>query len=270
MNVLRACMLCMLLACLPGRTVAAEEIWMTFVEGTIDIAPGGTVASYRQNQKLGQDVDALIRRQVEQWRFEQVLEDGKPIPLRAQVNLALQAVPEGDKMSVRISDARFFEISLDAGDSSPAASAGSSMSPPVYPQRALDASVMANVTLILDVSESGEVLTTKVERLDLYAASLIRSGSERRRLAEEFEKASRRVLPNWRLSTRGLDTSGGFARVRVPVLFQLPDRAWGRWYAIVEPAANEASDASVADLGGNGEAASRRIALLTKLSSSGS
>lgn len=261
---LRAILLCLLLMWLPASALAGNETWVANTTGYIDIAADGSVAAFQLVESLGSDVDRMIRRQVDTWRFKPVIEDGQAIPIRARVSLELQAVPSGQLTKISISEAQFFEVRPGSRDKAIASSLAIRMAPPSYPPQAQVAGLMGKVVLVLRISDQGKVVGAEVERLDLLAQSAL-SDRQVREHARQFEAAARSVLPQWRFRAEEIGIQNGVARVRVPIAFTLDGVIWGRWHAAVQAPARGPDGPAIVDLGAGGGPTSTRIALLTEL-----
>ena len=265
----RLSMMLVLLAWL-SLPASANEVWQAKGSGVIDIASDGSVTGFRLDDSLGNEMDAFVGQQVEAWRFEPVIEGGQAIPVQAKVYLTLQAVPKGETMQVRVTDAMFFELveSATGGEPEVRESTKVRMPPPAYPPKVLKASAGGTVVLVLDISRDGRVANAEVERLDVIAESFVRS-SESRKLAGDLERAVRAVLPEWRFRPERLDfNEEGIARVRVPVSFGVGGMVWGRLYSVIQPPVREAEPEAgmeVADFDMAGKMASPRISLETAL-----
>lgn len=247
-------------------SLAADEIWMARTDGVIEIAADGAVADFRLNKSVGAEVNDMIVRQVNAWRFEPVVENGQAIPVRADVDLELHARRSDGRMLVHVADASFYEIV-------PETAAGGSggrndLQPPRYPTDAAYAGVLADVVVVATLSTDGKVVDAEIERTSLRTTSFMRSGDRKRRVGA-FERAVLAVLPRWTFRTAGREfNSQGFARVRVPVHFMLDGVNWGRLYVVEhQPTSAPAGqdEPAIADVDASGRGTSPRIALHTEL-----
>lgn len=251
--------------------VASDEIWMARANGQIDIAADGSVAGFELAGSVGAEVDELIQRQVDAWRFEPVIESGQAVPVQASVYLKLHAVPSGGRMQVHVADARFYEIVERAASSSQGDGSGH-YPPPRYPNRPHLDGVMAEVITVFTVDMDGKMVDADVERIELQTTASMRGG-DRKRYLEQFERSVLSAASEWRFRTDDLDFSKtGVARVRMPVTFNLDGLAWGRLFVddrSQPPTAPQDDRPAIADLDSSGGRTSPRIALLTELQAPG-
>lgn len=266
MKGLRGLLLGLVLACLPSLALAEQEVWVAYTDGVIDIAPDGSVEAFEVKESLGKNVDAFIERQVEDWKFQPVIENGQPIPVRGKAYLTLHGIGGGGKsMQVSIAEARFYELA--AGSHEALESVGNDFPPPGYPPRAFEAGVGANVLAIVRISRDGEVVDVEMERTDLRYRERGRTEKKSDLHATYFEDAIRRVVPSWRVNPRNVNfDASGQARVRIPVNFDLGMR-WGLLVSIDGPALDEpdGGEAKIAEFAMAGMPTSDRIALRTEL-----
>lgn len=173
--------------------------------GMLEVGPDGSVLDYTLENDLDPAVASLVDRTVSGWRFEPVLEDGKPVIAVTRMRLDLEAVPTGDSYVLRVAD-----VSLGAPD--PA-----DMPPPAYPRSALGEGVGAKVTLLIQVDTEGRVRQVHVEQVSMTR----RMGKRGDFLRERFADVSREAALGWTFDAVELiDGERVAARYRVPVTFE--------------------------------------------------
>lgn len=247
---------------LAGSTAVASEsthatpktalrVFDMSVSGKIDIGPDGRVVSHHLNNTVTPTVRELIGKALEQWQFEPVLVDGKPVIARTRLHLSLEAKPtSADAYQLTVKNVWFGESWL-----------AEKMSPPRYPDDALRIGLGAKVLLVAKLGANGEVL-------DVYAhqTSLSHPGREKveQKWRRTFERASIAAAKKWRFKSDIAGKSGATAStVMVPVQFNAGDRSSTKgWHAFVPGPINDSpwpeEDQRLADISGlkNGEAAS--------------
>lgn len=173
--------------------------------GMLDVGPDGSVLDYTLENDLDPAVASLVDRTVGGWRFEPVVEDGKPVIAVTRMRLDLEAVPTGESYVLRVAD-----VSLGVPD--PA-----DMPPPAYPRSALGEDVGAKVTLLIQVDAAGRVQQVHVEQVSMTR----RLGKRGDFLRERFADVSREAALGWTFDAVELiDGERVAARYRVPVTFE--------------------------------------------------
>ena len=148
--------------------------YATSIAGEIVIDPAGEVRSWSMDDGLAPRLAQLVQRNVEQWSFEPILVEGKPVTAKTRMRLALLARPRADgSYELRVENVYF-------GD----AKARGEVVAPRYPRAAVMAGVQARVIVMAKVDEQGNVLDVHVYQTSL---SLKRGTDRWRRL---FEQAS--------------------------------------------------------------------------------
>ena len=133
-----------------GLAPAAEKVPLEYslgIAGELVIDPQGKVKTYAMDDGLAQPLASLVQRNVEQWTFEPIVVDGKPVTAKTRMRLGLLAQPRGDDYELRVEYVYF-------GDAKPR---GKSV-PPRYPRPALLAGVQARVVVMAKVDAEGNVL----------------------------------------------------------------------------------------------------------------
>jgi hypothetical protein len=153
--------------------------------GDLEIGPDGSVRSWKMDsEKLGATIEGLVQRNVETWRFEPILKDGKPVIAKTRMSVGLLALPQGDGMLVKVEEVHFGALK-----------ASGTIRPPRYPAKALREALGARVLLMVRVAPDGQV--TDVHP---YQVSLSKQG---RASVEEgwramFARASVDAVSKWK------------------------------------------------------------------------
>jgi hypothetical protein len=258
----RALLLGMVLLGVSSGADAANEVWVAHASGTIQVAADGTVESFQMEDSVGTEIVRVLEHRIRDWRFEPVIENGSAVPVKATVEMTLRAVPAGKGgMNVNLVAAQFFEqaASSDGGNGA----AKSRLPPPHYPRKAAAAGVMADLQVVVSVTQDGDATGAEIESLDLRTMSYVRP-AEAGKYAQQFEAAIRSALPEWKVRTDDLTFVDGVARVRIPVMFSLIGTSWGRLQVVVRQA-DKKTAVAITDFGAGGAQVSDRIALLTAL-----
>lgn len=257
------------------------------VTGTITVNPDGSVASYTLDQpdKLPPAATKIASATLPKWKFQPVLEDGKPVSAKSLMSLRIVAHPIDEQhASVRISGAEFGrEVAQDQDKQSFECANGACLiarkrRPPSYPVDAIRNGVSGTVYVVQEVNRDGHV-----ERQDVRQTNLRNRGSaaDVRHWSQMFDDASLAVARDW---TYQIPTSGEEAKrdhwvVLVPVNFMIGDYeyAYGQWEPYIPGPVQDIpwarDDEHIASSGGsdaipaNGNAfvADSRFVLLTPL-----
>lgn len=221
------------------------------ITGKIDIGPDGLVRSHQLDDKVSSGVRSLVNKAIEQWRFEPVLIDGRPVIARTKLHLSIEAKPvTADSYQLTMQNVWFGERMHAA-----------KMAPPSYPQDALFAGLGAEVILYAKVDDNGKVV-------DAYArqVSLTHPGKENveELWRKKFARASVLASKHWKFDPSAPENAKNLGSiVAVPVRFFIGDSSSTRgWHAFVPGPINDSpwpeEDRRLADISGlkDGEAAS--------------
>ena len=198
------------------------------VTGRIDIAPDGSVDGFDLDRagELPDYIVGFIGDTVPGWRFEPVLQHGKPVHARATMTLRLLGTPiDGGSLKISMKGATFGE----GGD--PAVPRSQRMKPPAYPAGALRSNVQGDVYLLLKVDLAGKVEEVAVEQVNLRTIVVGRRAENfRKQLAAAAVGAARR----WRFTETapGDVPDRGYWTFRLPVTYSLggvPQPRYGQW-----------------------------------------
>lgn len=160
-----------------GRTAATYEM---VANGEVQIGPDGRVSDYRLKSELVPSVAELVNRSVRRWRFEPILQDGRPVIAKTGLRIRLtaeRAADDADKYVVRVAG-----VELGAPERS------SGGEPPRYPDRAARAGLNAKVMLALRLDQTGRVVEAVPYQTSLGAGS--RTEGAARKWRGIFEQAS--------------------------------------------------------------------------------
>lgn len=261
----------LLLLCLAAPALvlagARSEIYTADARGEITIGADGRVLAVELDDRaaLGREVASTFERQVSGWRFEPILEDGRPVNAIARMQLRLVAINEAGEDGTRIGIRQVWFT--DPPGAAPATGASAfRMAPPAFPNKAGQAGFGADLMLVLRLDNDGAVVDAAVDTAHLLGPSGIRTAEAGRRV-KEFSDASLRAAADW--SIPGIPGNV----VRVPVRFHLDPGAvpgsfsgWHRTHAVPVdvPAWVLALEGDEVSLSGGG-AASGHVRLLTTL-----
>lgn len=266
MNV-RGILICFILG-LVGTGSAADDLGKNFeasmvVSGTITVNPDGTVRGYTldQQDKLPPASIKVVEATVPGWRFQPVLEDGKPSAAKTQMSIRIVAHPiDAQHATVRISGAAFGRDSAVAKESAECAN-GACLTrrtavPPRYPVDALKNEVSGIVYLVQEIGRDGRVDQQAIRQVNLRDRGFPSEERQwRRSLAEAALKAGR----DWTYNVPNSGENAGRDHwiVTIPVNFTLGGiYGYGQWDPYIPGPVQEVSWANHGErrAAGNGAA----------------
>lgn len=187
-----------------GAQKPAREFAVS-VAGDLVIDATGNVREYKLDAGMTPLVADLVERNVASWRFEPVLQDGKPVAARTRMTLALLARPRGEgDYELRVDDV-FFGTMKSRG----------TIVAPQYPRDAIMDGVEARVIIVARVAPDGRVVEAHPYQTSL---SQKRTASYRKK----FENAALAAVGKWQYEPG--EEIGGRAvgsTVMVPIMFTL-------------------------------------------------
>jgi hypothetical protein len=242
-----------------GRASLRSHVEMSMlVTGSLDIEADGRVSAHRidRAEQMPAAVRQLVDSTVSGWRFEPVLVDGKPTPVRTSATLRVVAKPQDDGgYLLSLGGASFNRRSGQEGSEVTAAD----MRPPKYPPDAYNRGIKGTVYVILKIGRDGSVLDAAAEQVNLTG---IRDASQAQRGRDWLADATVRQARRWRFKppSAGAEADKPFWLLRIPVAYYFRDDkepAYGSWEAYVrgpklrpawidDAAAESASDALIA------------------------
>lgn len=242
----------------------APETWIADSSGRIVIATDGSVSEVSFGRSLGSGIDEALAEQIRAWRFEPVLEQGRPVEAIAHMDLRLTAEFEGSREGkVSIASARF--VDPPAATEAKAKARNLAWKPPTYPKKALQSGHGALLNLRVEVDDSGRVIN--VGGIDAWLTGPALSPKQRERMLERFIAASRRTVQDWQMPTPA-ETGSRSYTVPIRFLFGTRDTTWRRaqWVALPpEPWMLALDRSNVAELDESGRPARSDLQLLTEL-----
>ena len=261
---MRMLLLALLLAFSPAMADSPEvQLFTARAEGSLTIGPDGRVVdvALASPGRLGEGVLEGYEERIRAWRFEPILEDGRPVTAKGQLQLSLVAAHgKGDRgASFGIRSVRF----LDPPGTAVYAE-GSRWVPPGYPAKALEVGVDAELVLVLKLDAQGRAAFAATEQLALRGVLV--GQAKQPRLAEQFRRSAEKAVSQWVITGH---PDG--AVVRVPVSFSS-----GRWdkgwvptaftpIELPEWAALALTAEQATELGASGVATAPQFKLLTPL-----
>ena len=232
-------------------------------EGSLTIGTDGRVLDVELagDENLGKDVIAGYKERIRAWRFEPVIEDGKPVVAKGLMQLALVAEREKGVDSAKFG-IRHVQFMDPPGAPSPVTA--TKLTPPSYPSSALRDGVGAEVGMVLQLDAQGGVVSAAVERMELLGVTR-RQGHLANHEAQ-FRRSAERIAKEWKF-----DVTPGQDVVRVPVRYAPPQYAAGWVPTVFRPVTlpewvqlrNDTAQAL--ELSAGGLALSTQIKLLTPL-----
>lgn len=164
--------------------------------GELIINTEGKVVSLDFATSFGDQIDAVLEQRIGAWRFEPIVENGKPVQARAHFQLSLQADFAQDRMGeLRITDIDF--VNPPMKDVPPFAEG---VVPPRYPPQMLRDRLGAEVILQIKIDESGKVLETSGQSGWLFARYPSNSEKKNQRAMTAFIGAADKAVREWRFT----------------------------------------------------------------------
>lgn len=200
------------------------------LEGEIEVDAQGLVQGYTldKSEKLTARLREFVDANIQRWRFEPTLVDGKPTAVRNSMGLLLILAAQDDgNFRIELRETNFHPVKAEAG-----ADTGVewlSTKPPVYPRQAAEAGVEADVYLALRIGRDGSVLDVAVEQVNMKSMTPVDDRSRWRRIFAANASARAREW-TFRPPSRGEDAGNESWTVRVPVNYMLgQENEYGVW-----------------------------------------
>jgi len=212
----------------PGGVRKQIEASM-LVTGTIEVTPEGNVGSYSIDKadKLPQGVMAFVDQNIEQWQFQQVVVEGKPVGVRNKMSLRIVAKKREDgNYLIRLHGASFDPMQVQENHEVKS----TVMKPPGYPMTAAATGVSGIVYLVLKINKSGQVEDVVPEQVNLR---FVDSENQMQRWRNTLAGAAMSAARKWQFSIpqQGSAADQAYWSVRVPVDFTIGERQpkYGQW-----------------------------------------
>lgn len=208
------CFLLLAVAALANADEAPE--FQTQVTGRIEIAPDGTVSSFKLDERLSAAIRQAVDRNIRSWRFEPVIVGGRPVIAATTLRLQLEAVPVGADYVLKVAKVWFGEPQR-----------AHSMQAPAYPPDAQREGIQGRVTLVLRLDGSGNVTDAHAEQTSLSVTTKGKRGQHWRNV---FESASLQAAKAWKFTmTEIVDGNPVGGSIRVPIDYAFKGDAWTRY-----------------------------------------
>ena len=216
----------------PGAVRKQAEASL-LVTGTIAIEADGSVSAVDLDspEKLPKGIAAFVGGSAADWHFEPVLADGKPVAVRTKMSVRLVGKSAGKgQMTVSIRGAEFGDY-----QARPEAEriTGRKMTPPGYPESAVQVGAQGTVYLLIRIASDGSVRDVATEQVNLR---IIASEPQMNLFRNQFARTAAAAARRWTFKppTQGEDARQAQWVVRVPVDFTFGDkREYGQWEAYV-------------------------------------
>jgi hypothetical protein len=198
----------------PAKSANYEMV----ANGEVRIDPEGRVSDYSLSSTLTPEIAALVDRSVRGWRFEPILQDGRPVTAKTALRIRLLAnrsAADSDNFTVSIASVEFG-----------APRRSSAGKPPSYPRLAASVRLGAKVLLLLRIDDTGKVVEALPYQTSLGART--RSESDAESWRKLFERASITAAKTWKY-----DLTESVAGRRIgtyallPIVFRIQSEAGG-------------------------------------------
>lgn len=255
--------LSLLLAASPAFAASPDvQLYTARAEGSLTIGADGRVLDVEltSDANLGKGVLEGYEERVRSWRFEPIVEDGRPINVKGRMHLYLAAAREKGNPTATfgVRSVRFLDppgtLLYDKR---------STLVAPGYPSNALRDGVGAEVMLLVKLDAQGRVQRVAAEQLALLGVATRQS--HQANLAAQFQRAAERAVAQWTIVGH---PDGQL--LRVPVRFS-SDRQPGWIPTAVQPvdlpewAVLERATEQAAQLSDGGVATAEQFKLLTPI-----
>lgn len=243
--------------------VLGESVLTLRVDGDLTIGPDGKVQAYQVRTTLEPQIDALVSKAVNRWRFRPVTVDGVPVVAKSPMRITLAATEAKGGYAVRVDNVTFrpntrenYEAALASEQKIRAQGktldvTGEAQShgqhvlirsqkppPPSYPEGLMAAGVEGAVLLNLRLNPDGSVAEVFASQSSLLN---VKGGSARvlDRARTMLEKSAANAAGKWRFDVQAEDVAAlkpSALTVRVPVQYVLgpvprdgSDPLTGKW-----------------------------------------
>lgn len=183
--------------------------------GEVEVDAQGMVQHYTVDgsEKLTPALRGFVDQNIQRWRFEPFLVDGKPAPMRNRMGLQFVLETQSDgNFKIALRNVSFYPA--DSKTTDEVASIG--MKAPIYPAQASKAGMEAEVYLVLRVGRDGRVADVVVEQVNLKSPA---AGYEAERWRKVFGASAAARAREWTFKppSSGSEAGDEFWSVRVPV-----------------------------------------------------
>ena len=178
----------------------AGEVYTGHSGGRLTIdGEGRVIAVELDNRDLGEEIVAAYEQQIRTWRFEPIVEDGRPVNARARMQLSLLAfrAPDQDGMRLAFEKVQFVDPEPSAP---PAVLESMRTAPPRYPANALRAGLGGMVQLAVRVGPDGRPVDVASIRFDLLGD--VPRGTSGDVHAAQLQKAASDAAMKWEFPDR--------------------------------------------------------------------
>ncbi|HEY0198759.1 MAG TPA: energy transducer TonB [Rhodanobacter sp.] len=203
-----------------GLDPALEQMRASMLlSGSIEVGPDGSVRSYSLDRadRVPAEVRGLVDKAAHVWKFEPILQDGKPAIAKAKMSLRIVATPvDNEHMTISIAGAQFGQKGNKPGEEV----SYKDRAPPRYPMSAVQARVSGTVYLLLRVNRQGRVADALAQQINLDVRADKRSMERWRKVLGD---AALRATSQWTFNppTSGKHLHDDYWVARVPVVFNL-------------------------------------------------
>jgi hypothetical protein len=189
------------------------------VSGTITVSARGYVKGYKLDQpgKLPDYVVRLLNRSIPAWRFQPNVRHGKPVNVKAHMDVRLLATPLANKkVSISIDQTTFATVH---GKDDQQIQFKKQKHPPKFPWELVRQGVSGTVFLLLRINRKGRVSKAAVEQVNLATRGAPKLMTRWRRA---FARSALDAARRWRFAypTAGKLASADHCDVEVPVQYR--------------------------------------------------
>jgi hypothetical protein len=238
---------------------------VAFTSGELALDAEGRVVSVKLDHKdLGAELMSGFERQIREWRFEPVLEDGKAVSTRASVQLDMRVRKTSTDAPATLTIRNVYFGELPTGDGAglseaEAKASGVHLPRPPYPWAPMKEGVGGQVWLLVRVGADGGVTEAAIHAAELRTVTL--TPRRQKHHMRAFALAAQNAAKDWKLH--------GYENliVMVPVKFALPGEDNRNWVRVQEVELEKPPvamyDDVVLQLNEAGDSGSDRFRLLT-------
>lgn len=215
------------------RAVRAQAEAAMVLSGQIEIGTQGQVEGFQLDRRdqVNPAIARFVDAQVQAWRFEPVLVDGRAVRARSPVSIRLggKMLADGGQQ-ISLLAASFEEYDAAATDEVTRLKSA----PPSYPEAVYRSGGRGDVLLLVQVGRDGKVIDVATEQVNLRTVA---NEAIMRQMRDALSRVSMAAARKWTFKppTTGQNKDDASWTVRVPVTFALhgDQMRYGQWDAYI-------------------------------------
>ena len=184
--------------------------------GTLQIDAAGRVEAVQLSTPHGAGIDEVLVARFRGWRFEPVVEQGRPVPVTAHMQYLLKATLGKDATDLQLSihDVDF----VDPPSTAPSVpSPYRKVQPPTYPRQMIAERFGAYLELVVQLDDQGTPMQVAPAGGWLLGRTI--AEGRRQQKMDHFVRAAVKAVSAWRFDP----PQPGHSRVSLPIIFTMSD-----------------------------------------------